>query len=272
MASDHSQKFKPGNFKLADGTAGTVTGRGPPLVFLHGVGLDRRMWQAQVYFFARTNSVICYDLLGHGESAKLAGTADLKDFVAQLEGVWAALGLEKAVLAGFSFGGLIALDFAIRRTSAIERLVLIGTVYERSEAERASVRQRLEKAKREGPQAIYPTALERWFSPAFVAGQPEQIQELHHRMLGNDDASFLKAYEIFATGDRELEGKLGRIDCPTLIMAGENDRGSTPAMAWRMAKEIPQSRVSVIAGGRHMMPMETAQEVNREIARFMMAR
>jgi pimeloyl-ACP methyl ester carboxylesterase len=91
-------------------------------------------------------------------------------------------------------------------------------------------------------------------------------------MLGNDDASFLKAYEIFATGDRELEGKLGRIDCPTLIMAGENDRGSTPAMAWRMAKEIPLSRVSIIAGGRHMMTMETAQEVNREIARFMMAR
>jgi hypothetical protein len=40
-------------------------------------------------------------------------------------------------------------------------------------------------------------------------------------------------------------------------------------MAWRMAKEIPVSRVSIIGGGRHMMAMEMAQEVNREIACFL---
>lgn len=268
MARENKQLFTPGNFKLADGTRGMVAGNGPPIIFLHGVGLDRRMWQAQVYFFARTHSVICYDLLGHGESGKIDGPVKLGDFAVQLERIWAALGLDKASLIGFSFGGLIAQDFAATHSGRIEKLILISTVYDRSEAERAGVEARLVKAQREGPASIYPAALERWFSPAFAAGQPEQMQELHHRMLDNDDISFLKAYEIFAFGDKEIAGKISGINCPTLIMTGEHDRGSTPAMAWRMAKEILNARVCIIAEGRHMMPMEMAQEVNRNLARF----
>jgi (E)-2-((N-methylformamido)methylene)succinate hydrolase len=272
MARENKQVLGPGNFKLADGTAGIVAGRGPPLIFLHGVGLDRRMWQAQVYFFARTHSVICYDLLGHGDSAKIIGPVNLDEFVMQLERLFATLGLGKASLIGFSFGGLIAQDFAARHSAKIEKLILISTVYDRSEAERAGVEARLVKAQRQGPASIYPAALERWFSPAFVAGQPEQMQELHHRMLDNDEMSFLKAYEIFAFGDQEIAGRIGGINCPTLIMTGEHDRGSTPAMAWRMAKKIPNARVCIIAEGRHMMPMEMAQEVNRGLASFILER
>ena len=62
------EQLTPGEFRLSDGTAGSIAGRGPALVLLHGVGLDRRMWQAQIYYFARSHSVVCYDLLGHGES------------------------------------------------------------------------------------------------------------------------------------------------------------------------------------------------------------
>jgi pimeloyl-ACP methyl ester carboxylesterase len=272
MARKNKQLFTAGNFKLADRTAGMVAGKGPPIIFLHGVGLDRHMWQAQVIFLAQTHSVICYDLLGHGESGKIEGPVKLGDFAGQLERLWAALGVDKASLIGFSFGGLIAQDFAARHSAKIEKLILISTVYDRSEAERAGVEARLVKAQREGPASIYPAALERWFSPAFLAGRAEQIEELHHRMLDNDEISFLQAYEIFAFGDKEIAGKIGRISCPTLIMTGEHDRGSTAAMAWRMAKEISNARVCIIAEGRHMMPMEMAQEVNRGLARFILER
>jgi pimeloyl-ACP methyl ester carboxylesterase len=264
--ADH---YGQGAFRLPDGTAGAVAGGGPPLVLLHGVGLDRHMWQAQVYFFARSHSVVSYDLLGHGESARILKDAALADFVLQLERLRAALGLNRTAIVGFSFGGLVAQAYALRHGSQVEKLVLMSTVYDRSETERAGIEDRLRKARREGPQAIYPAALERWFSPAFLAGQPDQAHELHRRMLDNDVNSFLKAYEIFAFGDRELAGKIDMIACPTLIMTGERDEGSTPAMAWRMGKSIPNSRVSIIPDGRHMMPMEMAQEVNREIARFL---
>jgi pimeloyl-ACP methyl ester carboxylesterase len=145
-------------------------------------------------------------------------------------------------------------------------------VHERSAAERTRVESRLETARREGPSVIYPAALERWFSPAFLAGQPEFVQQLHHRMMDNDVGSFLRAYEIFALGDRELVGRLGAITCPTLVMTGERDTGSTPAMAWKIAKEIPGAQVAIIADGRHMMPIEMADDVNRELSRFLAER
>lgn len=266
------EQLSPGEFRLGDGTCGSIAGRGPPLVLMHGVGLDRRMWQAQVSYFARSHSVVCYDLLGHGESATIEATSGLDEFTRQLEGVLGALGLRTFSLIGFSFGGMIAQSFAIRHSASIDKLVLMSSVYARSEAERAAVESRLTQAREMGPQAIYPAALERWFSAAFLAGQPEQAQELHRRMVDNDDASFLAAYTIFSSADRQLEGQLGRIACPTLIMTGENDGGSTPAMAWKMAKEIPRARVTIIPDGRHMMPMELAQVVNREIDRFLRAR
>ena len=266
------EQLKPGEFRLGDGTAGSIAGKGPPLVLLHGVGLDRRMWQAQVYYFARSHSVVCYDLLGHGQSARIEGPCNLDQFARQLEAVLSAFGLRKASLIGFSFGGLIAQSFAICNSARIDKLILMNSVYARSEAERAAVDSRLAQAREEGPKAIYPAALERWFSPAFLAGQPEQAQELYHRMLDNDDASFLAAYAIFASADELLDGQLNHIACPTLIMTGEQDRGSTPAMAWKMAKEIPNARVTIIPDGRHMMPMELAQEVNREIDCFLRAR
>jgi pimeloyl-ACP methyl ester carboxylesterase len=227
------------------------------------------MWQAQVYFFARSHSVICYDLLGHGMSPKISAGTGLAEFVSQLDRLWTALELGQATIVGFSFGGLIAQGLALQKSANIDKLVLMSTVYARTETERKAVQTRLETAQREGANAIYSAAIDRWFSPAFLAGQPEQAQALLHQLQENDEDSFLTAYELFALADREFVGKLKRIRCPTLILTGERDTGSTPAMTWRMAKEIPDSRVSIIAAGRHMMPMEMAQEVNREIAEFL---
>jgi pimeloyl-ACP methyl ester carboxylesterase len=266
------EQLRLGEFRLGDGTAGAIAGRGPPLVLLHGVGLDRRMWQAQIYYFARWHSVVCYDLLGHGESARIETPCILDHFTRQLEGLCEALRLSRFSLIGFSFGGMIAQAYAVRNSDRIDKLILMSSVYARSAAERAAVESRLAQAREKGPQAIYPAALDRWFSPAFLAGQPEQAQEIYHRMLDNDDASFLAAYTIFASSDCQLEGQLQKIRCPTLIMTGENDAGSTPAMAWKMAKEISDARVTIVPNGRHMMPMEMAQEINREIERFLRAR
>ncbi|HEY7747556.1 MAG TPA: alpha/beta fold hydrolase [Aestuariivirgaceae bacterium] len=268
MATEDKSIFRQSNFTLGDGTRGTVTGSGPPLLLLHGVGLDHHMWQAQVHRFAQSHAVICYDLLGHGESPKISSAAVIGDFVAQLARVVVELGLPSAVVAGFSFGGIIAREFAARYGDKIKKLVLLSTVYERSDAEREAVIGRWEKARSEGPRAIYPAALERWFSPAFLAGQKEFVQQLLRSMMRNDDASFLRAYEIFARSDTETQFSLDAIRCPTLIVTGERDSGSTPAMAWRMASEIANSRVSIIPSGRHMIPLEMAPEVNRELSRF----
>jgi pimeloyl-ACP methyl ester carboxylesterase len=250
------------------GTALEISGSGPPVVLLHGVGLNQSIWVEQVKSLACDFQVITYDLLGHGRSAAGSANTSLADWVGQLNGVARDLALENFALVGFSFGGLIAQAYAARYPRMIERLVLMSTVYDRSEAERASVLSRLDVARRKGPDAIISAALSRWFSPEFSKTHPEVMNQYEALLRGNDATSFLTAYECFAKADGELAA-LAEFDRPTLVMTGELDTGSTPEMAQKLAGMIPRAECSIIARGRHMMPVERPDEVNSVLRRFL---
>lgn len=254
---------------LSDGTSVRISGTGPTLIFLHGVGLNQSIWAEQVKVLKPDFQVITYDLLGHGRNAPAKSNAPLSDWIDQLNGVVRDLALKKFALVGFSFGGLIAQAYAAQNSRKIDRLVLMSTVYDRSEAERASVLARLDLVKREGPQATIPTALLRWFSPEFSKARPEIMNQYEALLRGNDAASFLSAYECFAMVDRELVGALAEFNRPALVITGELDTGSTPAMARKLAGMIPGAECSIIAGGRHMMPVEMPDEVNSVLCRFL---
>jgi pimeloyl-ACP methyl ester carboxylesterase len=251
------------------GTAVEISGSGPPVVLLHGVGLNQSIWAEQVMALKSDFQVITYDLLGHGRSAAARANAPLKDWVDQLGSIVRDLALEKFALVGFSFGGLIAQGYAVWHSHKTDRLVLMSTVYDRSEAERASVLQRLKVARRDGPQAIISAALSRWFSPEFSKSYPGVMNEYEALLHGNDTASFLSAYECFAKADGDLIGALAAFDRPTLVITGELDTGSTPEMARKLAGMIPGAECSIITGGRHMMPVELPDAVNSELRRFL---
>ncbi len=253
-------------------TAVEISGSGLPVVLLHGVGLNQSIWAEQVSFLKSDFQVITYDLLGHGRSAAARANAGLADWIDQLFGVVRDLALEKFALVGFSFGGLIAQAYAAHHSSMIDRLVMISTVYDRSEAERSGVLSRLEVARREGPQAIISAALSRWFSPEFTTAHPEIVNQYEALLRGNDAASFLSSYECFATADLDLVGALAGFDRSTLIMTGELDSGSTPDMARKLAGMIPGAGCSIIAGGRHMMQVEMPEAVNSVLRRFLETR
>ena len=254
---------------LSDGTCAWLSGAGPALILLHGVGLSQSIWVEQVEAFAPTHQIITYDLMGHGRSAPVSDSAALGDWVHQLENLVGELQLGRFSLVGFSFGGMIAQSFAAKHADRIEKLVLMSTVYDRSEAQKANVLSRLEIVRREGLHATIPTALSRWFSPEFAESHPEVMARYVVMLSQNNAVSFLSAYTCFATVDQDLVGALGKFSRPTLIMTGELDTGSTPDMARKLAAMIPGAEYSIIAGGRHMMPVEMPDEVNSVLRRFL---
>ena len=254
---------------LHDGTCARLSGAGPALVLLHGVGLNQNIWAEQVRAFAPTHQVITYDLLGHGRSAAVSENAAMGDWTHQLEKLVEELKLGRFSLVGFSFGGLIAQDFAAKHADRIEKLALMNTVYDRSVAQKASVLARLEVVKREGPQATIPAALSRWFSSQFAESHTDVMDHYAMMLRGNDATSFVTAYTCFAKADRDLVGVLAKFNRPALVMTGELDTGSTPDMARKLAGVIPGAGYSIIAGGRHMMPVEMPEEVNSVLRRFL---
>jgi pimeloyl-ACP methyl ester carboxylesterase len=86
------------------------TGDGPPIVLLHGIGLDRAVWDPVVPLLAREHEVIAVDLPGFGASAALGGTPSVEALAEAVE----SLGLERPHVAGNSLGGGIALELGRR--------------------------------------------------------------------------------------------------------------------------------------------------------------
>lgn len=87
--------------------------------------------------------------------------------------------------------------------------------------------------------------------------------------MRNDSESFLHAYKVFAFGDAEIADHLTRIEAETLAITGGLDPGSTPAMTERLADAVPHCQSTVIAGARHMLPVEEPQEMARKIIEFL---
>lgn len=255
--------------KLQAGTHFAVTGEGPAVLLLHGVGLDLTMWDPIVPDLAKSFTVIRYDLLGHGESAKPFVQVALKDFVLQLSAMVTYFQLERFALVGFSMGALIARAYAAGHSDRLARLALLNSVYERSVEQRAAVASRLATAEQEGPQEIIDAAITRWFTEAFQNSNPAVIDSVRARLEANDRLGFLSAYRVFAETDGSETSDPAAIACPTLVMTGALDSGSTPAMTHALAAVIPDAKALVLDDLAHMAPVEGAPAVAAVLSDFL---
>lgn len=106
----------------------TDVGDGPPLVFVHGLGLSREMWRPQIERFATTNRVIAFDVRGAGESGPLGDDQDvLARQAADLEALLTRLDVQRAVVCGVSFGGVLAQEFATTYQERLAGLVVVDS-------------------------------------------------------------------------------------------------------------------------------------------------
>lgn len=255
--------------KSSSGTRYWRAGQGAPVVLIHGVGLDATMWQAQVAVLAKHYEVIAYDMLGHGESALPTEDATLDDYADQLQALLDELDLPAATIVGFSMGGLVARAFALRHPDRLNAMVVLSSVFDRSERQRAGVLRRLVETSEQGPAANVDGALERWFSPSFRDAHPECIAAVRERVTSNHPEGYYRSYALFVTQDSFGLNELASIHVPVLIATGELDPGSTPKMASALAEYLPDARVHILPGQRHMAPVEAADEVNALLVRFL---
>ena len=237
-----------------------------PIVFIHGVGLNHKMWNNQVDYLNEF-SILTYDLLGHGKTPCNKDKLSLKDFSDQLLGILDHLKIEKINLVGFSLGSLISLDFTSRFQNKVEKLILIGTTYKRSDQERSLVLDRYNQAKLNKP--ISKQALKRWFSDKYLDDNPKTY-DLFINILNKkpqDHNNFLKAYELFANHYDDFEA-IKKIDRKTLVMTGSEDVGSTPTMSKELVKDLANSTYIEIKNGKHLCSIECVDDVNIKIKNF----
>ena len=255
--------------RIEAGTHFRVEGTGPALILIHGVGLDLEMWHDHAEALQDTFAVIRYDMLGHGASAKHLAISDCVRSSRNCRCCSTTSALTVHRLSGFSMGAIVAQAFALERPERVAGLVLLNGVYDRSPDALRAIRERVKQAESEGPQVLIEAALERWFTPSYRSNHADVVDRIRRRLENNDSHGFLAAYRMFAGSDAEFAGRLGGIACPALVVTGEDDPGSTPAMTEAMAAAIPDARSKILPGLRHMAPVEGAAEVSNLIRGFL---
>ena len=234
-----------------------------PIVFVHGVGLTYEIWQPQLDFF-KDYSNLSYDILGHGKSSLTKQNISFDDFSEQLIELINELKIEKIHLIGFSIGSLIARNFATKYNDRLQSLILLGSIYKRSEQQQKIVNDRFNQAKKE--LRLSRQALKRWFTDEYLENNPDTYEKISSILSSNNMVNFLKVYELFVRHKNDEDFK--KIQTKTLIVTGEHDIGSTIEMSQQLNNIIKNSELKIIKGGKHLCGIERADEVNLTIKNF----
>jgi 3-oxoadipate enol-lactonase len=229
-------------------------GSGPPLVLLHCLGVDHRLWGIAAKGLAQDFTLLSYDLPGHGETPVPAGPYGIGDLSAQLGAVLARAGIERACLAGISLGGVVAQHFAATEPARVERLVLIDTAPRHDDRLRRMWTDRAAAVRSQGVAPLVNRVLRIWFTDAFVAADPPAIRYVREALQRCSGEGYALACEALAAAD--IAALVPGISAPTLVVCGADDVPSFRDAARWFVANIRGARGAWIAEARHCSILE----------------
>lgn len=239
-----------------------------PLLLLHGVGSSSDTW-SELLPALDGRRVIAPDYRGHGASEAAPLPYAMDDFVADAFRLLDELNLPVAHVAGFSIGALFAERMAILQPKRIASLVLLNSIAARTpeQQERATARHRLIAST--PPAELAWGSAARWFTPRFLETQRARVEEEVNIVSAIAHAPYAASYGVLVEND--LIDAVSAIDCPTLIVTGEHDEGSTPAMSRALAERIAGARLVIVPDVKHYIHIERPDVIAREMNAFLAA-
>lgn len=263
-------------------------GRGPTVVVLHGGPgtLDHTYLLPYMDGLADAVRLVYYDQRGHGRSLGALHPSDvtIERFVADLEAVCRATGRDAVTLLGHSWGGHLALRFALRHPERVARIVLMNTApvsqadhqrfvafrRERGRHQLGELRALLaSQAHAEGDPDLEVDLLRRVFSIGIV--RPMDVARLHLRVSRENvqrGRIIAQRFEetLFAQ-PFDLRPDLAGLDVPTLVLHGDEDFVPV-SIASGIAAALPRARLAVLPSCGHFAYLEASEAVHAEIAAF----
>ena len=239
-----------------------------PLVLIHGYPLDRSMWYGVIAALGSGVRVIAPDLRGFGKAAPAEGEPEIEAMAEDVLQLLMAEKIERAVIAGMSMGGYVALALADMDSSRVGGLALVNSqVYADTDETRASRREMIKIIRAEGPGAAAQAAIPKLFAPARASDPDFQ----RFAIEGADKAGvggLTWALEAMARRpDRSLV--IADAEYPVLILHSTEDRFIPLEKAQQMATLNPEAHLKVINGAGHCAAIEAPDEVASTLRKFL---
>lgn len=254
-----------GQIETARGRIGyleTGGGDGTPIIFLHGVGSDKSVWRPQLDHFGRSRRAIAFDYPGYGESELIDG-ATRDDFAAAILTAMEELGIGKAHVCGLSLGGVIAIAMHAAAPERCASLIIADSFAFHPEGQ--AIHDRSVAAS----EAMTMRALAEARSGVLLGdmASPELRAEVIETMAAIDPVAYrLGAAAVWLADQRE---RVAAINVPALIIVGDEDGITPPALSEELARLIPGSLLDRIRAAGHLTNAEQPQAFNLAIESFL---
>ena len=236
-------------------------GDATPIVFLHGVGSDKSVWQPQLEYFGRTRRAIAFDYPGYGESDPVIRGTTRDDYAGLLLAAMHELRVHQAHICGLSLGGVVAIAMHRMAPLRCASLILADTfavhpegraIYERSITASENLRAMAE--------ARVDILLAQ---PA----SPRVRREVVETMARIDPAAYCIGAQAVWLADQRDRAQQVRV--PTLILCGDQDLVTPPELSNDLLDLVPEARLQLILGAGHISNLERADEFNAAVEEFL---
>ncbi|MGT2480992.1 alpha/beta fold hydrolase [Methylobacterium oryzae CBMB20] len=243
----------------------TLSGEGPPLVLLHSLLADATSFDPVVPALGRDFRLLIPELPGFGPSAP-APAGSRRSPTGSPRRCGRRRGRPAAGL-GNGYGGFVLLLCALRHPGLFDRLVFADCGACFSEPGREAFRGMARVAGEKGLPAIADTAMRRLFAPAFQAAHPALMAERRAAFLRTDLTVFQAACAALAGLD--LRPRLSEIRVPALVLVGEHDEATPPAMARELAAGLPDARFVMLPDCAHVPQLQRPGIFEKEVSAFL---
>ena len=244
----------------------TIEGNGPPLFLIHGIGAARDAWRFIVPILRDHFTIVTYDLRGHGASPKPSDEFGLNELVDDLERVRERTGFEKAHFSGHSLGGMIGPAYAQKYPDRVLSLGLLSTAAGRTQDDSAKVNSVVKAMENQGIASVLETLTDRWFTDAFIASNSAIVRTRLDQVISTNPDVFLNVFRIYA--NVEMMPWLHKVDCPCLVLTGENDGGCNPRLNKGIDSALPNSKLVILPNYKHSILIEAPNIVAATMLQF----
>jgi 3-oxoadipate enol-lactonase len=242
----------------------------PPVLLIQGLGADKNGWTLQRVAFSPFYRVIAHDNRGAGRSDKPAGPYSLEQMADDAVAVLDRAGVERAHVVGASMGGAIAQVLAMRYPERVRSLVLVCTACRHHPWRRELLQEWADHATQRGMGHMSRQAM-RWvvgprslrrFSPALDRLGPLAFTRPAHAFASQVGA-------LLDVDTEGVQGALGELRMPTLVVVGNQDILTPRGDAEELADLIPGAELVVISGAAHGLMVEHFATFNRVVLEFL---
>jgi 3-oxoadipate enol-lactonase len=241
-------------------------GKGPAVLLIHAFPLNHTMWEPQFASLTPHFRVIAPDIRGFGESQPpspwtMEGMAD------DLNDLLKRLGIDSCAVAGVSLGGYIALPFWSKYPQRIRQLVLANTrARADNETEKAARNEMIAAIQQNGTAILPDRMLPRLLKP----NSPQRVVAVVRKMIEEVTPS-AATHAVSAMRDRvDFSSAVHRINCPTMVVAGEQDAIIRSEDSRALADSIPGCRFVEVPHSGHLSNLENPGEFNRALLEFLL--